>query len=134
MLVAVASKSGTEVDQHFGHAERFLVFDCVAGKPQLVREVPVEKYCSYDPDHAFRKPQFQAIVEALQGCRAVITAMIGEFPRQELAKAGMVHVDASGPIEAALEFAHGQVCGCGCQCRDVKPCQAVAAEVRTGER
>lgn len=116
MLIAVASKSGTEIDQHFGHAERFLVYDCVAGQPRLVKEVPVEKYCSFDPDHVFRKPQFQAIVEALAGCKAVVTAMIGDYPRQELEKAGMVHVAAVGPIEAALLTAHGQLCGCGCSC------------------
>lgn len=122
MLIAVASKSGTEVDQHFGHAERFLVFDCAAGKPQLVKEVPVEKYCSFDPDHAFRKPQFQSIVEALAGCRAVVTAMIGDYPRQELEKVGMVHIDAAGPIEPALLAAHGQVCGCGCACSGKRQC------------
>lgn len=115
MLIAVASKSGTEVDQHFGHAERFLVYDCAAGQPRLLKEVPVGKYCSFDPDHAFRKPQFQAIVDALTGCRIVITAMIGDYPRQELEKAGMVHVVAQGPIEPAILAAHGQVCGCGCR-------------------
>jgi predicted Fe-Mo cluster-binding NifX family protein len=122
MLIAVASKSGAEVDQHFGHAERFLLFDCAAGRPQLVKEVPVEKYCSYDPSHAFRKPQFQAIVEALAGCRVVVTAMIGEYPRQELEKAGMVHVVASGPIELALLAAHDQLCACGCRCEGKKRC------------
>lgn len=122
MLIAVASKSGTVVDQHFGHAERFLVYDCAAGKPQLVKEVAVEKYCSYDPNHAFRKPQFQAIVEALAGCRAVVTAMIGDYPRQELEKAGMVHVIGEGPIEQAILTAHGQVCGCGCACAGQKRC------------
>ena len=122
MLIAVASKSGLEVDQHFGHAERFLVYDCAAGKPQLVKEIPVEKYCSYDPNHAFRKPQFQAIVEALAGCRAVVTAMIGDYPRQELEKAGMVHVVGEGPIEQAILAAHGQVCGCGCACQGERGC------------
>ena len=122
MLIAVASKSGAEVDQHFGHAERFLIFACAAGPPQLVREVLVEKYCSYDPDHVFRKPQFQAIVEALAGCRAVITAMIGDYPRQALEKAGMVHIAAVGPIESALLAAHGQLCGCGCTCRGKSLC------------
>ncbi len=122
MLIAVASKSGTEVDQHFGHAERFLIYDCAAGKPQLVKEIPVEKYCSYDPNHAFRKPQFQAIVEALAGCKAVVTAMIGDYPRQELEKAGMTHVIAEGPIEAAILTAHGQVCGCGCRCEGKRSC------------
>jgi predicted Fe-Mo cluster-binding NifX family protein len=122
MLIAVASKSGTEVDQHFGHAERFLVYDCASGSPQLLKEVAVEKYCSYDPDHVFRKPQFQAIVDALQGCRAVVTAMIGEYPRKELEKVGMLHVVASGPIEPALRTAHGQLCGCGCQCQGAGSC------------
>ena len=122
MLIAVASKSGTEIDQHFGHAERFLVYDCAAGRPQLVKEVPVEKYCSFDPNHAFRKSQFQAIVEALAGCRVVVTAMIGDYPRQELEKSGMVHVAAVGPIEAAILSAHGQVCGGGCRCEGMKPC------------
>jgi len=122
MLIAVASKSGTEVDQHFGHAERFLVYDCAAGKLQLVKEVAVEKYCSYDPNHAFRKPQFQAIVEALAGCKAVVTAMIGDYPRLELEKAGMVHVNAVGAIEPALLAAHGQLCGCGCACAGMKQC------------
>jgi predicted Fe-Mo cluster-binding NifX family protein len=102
MLIAVASKSGSEVDQHFGHAERFMIFACSAGQTQLVKEVHVEKYCSYDPDHAFRKPQFKAILEALAGCRAVVTAMIGDYPRQELEKAGMVHIAAVGPITSAL--------------------------------
>jgi predicted Fe-Mo cluster-binding NifX family protein len=116
MLIAVASKSGSEVAQHFGHAERFLIFACATGQQQLVKEVLVEKYCSYDPDHVFRKPKFQAIVEALAGCRAVITAMIGDYPSQELNKAGIVHIAAVGPIESALLAAHGQLCDCGCNC------------------
>ena len=122
MLIAVASKSGTEVDQHFGHAERFLIFDCAAGKPRLVKEVAVEKYCSYDPDHVFRKPQFQAIVEVLTGCKVVVTAMIGDYPRQELEKAGMVHVATTGPVELAVLAAHHQLCGCGCRCAGEKQC------------
>jgi predicted Fe-Mo cluster-binding NifX family protein len=122
MLIAVASKSGSEVDQHFGHAERFMIFACSAGQTQLVKEVHVEKYCSYDPDHAFRKPQFKAILEALAGCRAVVTAMIGDYPRHELEKAGMVHIAAVGPITSALLAAHGQLCGCECACRGKSRC------------
>lgn len=114
MLIAVASKSKTEVDQHFGHAERFLVYDCKGGEPTLLREETVEKYCSYDPDHVFRKPQFQAITEALSDCRVVVTAQIGEYPLQELENAGLKHVVATGPIAEALLTAHGTVCGCGC--------------------
>jgi len=114
MRIAVASKSGTIVDQHFGHAERFLLYEFNQGNPQAVGEVQVEKYCSYDPDHAFRQPQFQAIIAALAGCQVVVTAMIGEYPRQELEKAGLKHVVAESPISEALQAAHAAVCGGAC--------------------
>jgi predicted Fe-Mo cluster-binding NifX family protein len=115
MLIAVASKNGIEVDQHFGHAERFLIYDYGSGDPRPLREVTVEKYCSLDPDHPFRHPQFGAIVQALEGCRAVVTAMIGELPKQELQKVGIAPIIASGPITAALKKAHDQVCGGDCR-------------------
>jgi predicted Fe-Mo cluster-binding NifX family protein len=115
MLIAVASKSGTEVDQHFGHAERFLIFDYGSGNPEPLKEVKVDKYCSYDPDHPFRHPQFNAIVAALQGCRVVVTQMIGELPKQELAKVGIVPIVTIGPIGDALKLAHDSVCEGTCQ-------------------
>lgn len=114
MRIAVASKSGTEVDQHFGHAERFLIYDYNQGNPVAVGTVEVEKYCSYDPDHPFRARQFSAIVAALAGCKAVVTAMIGDHPRQELENAGLRHIAATGPIAQALHAAHGELCGCAC--------------------
>jgi len=115
MRIAVASKSGTEVDQHFGHAERFLLYEFDQGQAVAAGEVVVEKYCSYDADHPFRHRQFDAIIAALQGCRVVITAMIGEYPLAELEKAGLKHLTASGPISAALHTAHNEVCGCHCR-------------------
>lgn len=114
MRIAVASKSGAEVDQHFGHADRFLIYDYNQGHPELAAEVAVEKYCSFDPEHPFRHRQFDAIVAALSSCRAVVTAMIGDYPRQELEKAGLKHIAASGPIVAALHVAHQALCGCAC--------------------
>lgn len=121
MRIAVASKSGTDVDQHFGHAERFLLYEYGHGHPVAIGEVAVEKYCSYDPDHPFRHRQFDAIVAALQGCRVVITSMIGEYPLAELEKAGFKHLVASGPIMTALQTAHRDLCGCSCQKK--KNCQ-----------
>ncbi len=116
MRIAIASKSGTLVDQHFGHAERFLIYDCAEGTPHLVGQKPVEKYCSYDPDHPFREDKFSAIVAALEGCRAVLSAQIGELPRQELEKRGIAAISAAGPIEAAIRAAHETLCGCGGAC------------------
>ncbi len=114
MLIAVASKTGTEVDQHFGHAEKFRIFKYHKGAPVQVAEVEVEKYCSFDPDHPFRHAQFNGIVEALKDCKAVVTAMIGEMPKQELEKAGLKVISTTGSIEPALKLAHDAVCQCSC--------------------
>ena len=115
MLIAVASKTGTEVDQHFGHAERFLIYDYGNGDPKPLKEVDVVKYCSSDPDHPFHHPRFDAITKALDGCKVVVTAMIGELPKQELQKVGITPVVTDGPISDALKLAHDSVCGGGCK-------------------
>ena len=114
MLIAVTSKTGTEIDQHFGHAEKFRIYKYRKGDPVQVSEVAVEKYCSFDPDHPFRHRQFNGIAEALKDCKAVVTAMIGELPKQELEKLGFKVVSMSGPIEPALKVAHDIVCDGKC--------------------
>jgi predicted Fe-Mo cluster-binding NifX family protein len=115
MRIAVTSKSGTDVDQHFGHAQRFLIYDYRSDNPAQIAAVEVEKYCSFDPDHPFRHRQFDAIVAAIKGCQAVVTAQIGDLPKTELEKAGIRAVIASGPIPAALKLAHDSVCGGHCK-------------------
>jgi predicted Fe-Mo cluster-binding NifX family protein len=114
MLIAVASKTGTEVDQHFGHAESFRIFKYRKGNPVQVDEVQVERYCTFDLEHPFRHSQFDGIAEAIKDCKAVVTAMIGELPRQELEKLGFKVISMAGPIEPALKVAHDAVCDGQC--------------------
>ena len=114
MLIAVSSKTGTEVDLHFGHAEKFRIFKYRNGNHVQVAEVKVDKYCTFDLEHPFRHVQFDGIAEALKDCKAVVTAMIGELPRQELEKLGFKVISVEGPIEPALKMAHDAVCDGKC--------------------
>ena len=102
MLIAVASKDGKEIDQHFGHAERFLIYEVEQGEATLVDEKSVERYCSFDPEHPLRGHLLRGIREALQGCRAVVTAQMGEHPKAELESQGIEPFVASGPIKSTL--------------------------------
>jgi predicted Fe-Mo cluster-binding NifX family protein len=102
MLIAVASKDGKEINQHFGHAERFLVYDVENGDAKLVEERKVERYCSFDPEHPLRGHLLKGIVDALAGCRAVVTAQMGEHPKSELEKLGVESFMTSGPIKLTL--------------------------------
>lgn len=102
MLIAVASKDGREINQHFGHAERFLIYDVAGTEATLVDEKKVERYCSYDPDHPIRGHILMAIAEALAGCRAVACSQIGEAPQMEMERLGLETFVANGPIKPTL--------------------------------
>ena len=102
MLIAVASRDGKEIDQHFGHAERFLIYDVDGTNAKLVDEKKVERYCSTEPDHPLRGEALQKIVDALAGCRALACARIGEAPRMEMERLGMDVFTVEGPIRPAL--------------------------------
>ncbi len=102
MLIAVASKDGKGINQHFGHAERFLIYDVDGPDARLVDERKVERYCSYDADHPLRAHILEAIANALAGCRAVICAQIGQAPQMEMERLGIDVYVAEGLIKATL--------------------------------
>ncbi|MBV5338345.1 MAG: dinitrogenase iron-molybdenum cofactor biosynthesis protein [Deltaproteobacteria bacterium] len=102
MLIAVASKDGKEINQHFGHAERFLIYNVEADGAKLIDERVVERYCSYHPEHPLRGRLLNGICAALAGCRAVVIAQIGEHPKGELERLGVEPFVISGPIKQTL--------------------------------
>ncbi|WP_298439976.1 NifB/NifX family molybdenum-iron cluster-binding protein [Geobacter sp.] len=102
MLIAVASRDGKEINQHFGHADRFLIFEVDGGEARLVDEKKVERYCTYDASHPQRAHLLQAIADALTGCRAVVCAQIGQGPQTEMERFGVDAFVADGPIKATL--------------------------------
>ena len=102
MLIAVASKDGRDINQHFGHAERFLIYEVEETEARLVDEKKVERYCTYDADHPMRAHVLKAIADALAGCRAVVCAQIGQAPQMEMERFGLDTFVADGPIKATL--------------------------------
>jgi nitrogen fixation protein NifB len=105
--IAVATRGGGQVDEHFGHARELLVYDVSRAGARLVGRRPVERYCvggEGDED------ALDAMLRALAGCRAVLVAKIGRCPTARLAAAGIEAVteQAFWPIEtAALAWFEG---------------------------
>ncbi|HEY5763822.1 MAG TPA: NifB/NifX family molybdenum-iron cluster-binding protein, partial [Rhodocyclaceae bacterium] len=93
-LVAVATKGSGRINQHFGHAEEFQVYEVSAAGAKFVGHRKVSLYCQggFDDDEAM-----PGIVDALAGCSAVLVAKIGHCPKKDLAAAG---------IEAVESYAH----------------------------
>jgi len=102
MLIAVASKDGKAINQHFGHAERFLIYEVGGAEPKLVDERKVTRYCSPEPDHSLRADVLKEIATNLTGCRAVVCSQIGPAPQAELERFGIDAFVAEGPIKPTV--------------------------------
>ncbi len=90
MLVAVATKGGGRVNEHFGHVTEFQIFEVSAAEALFVGHRRVDLYCrgGYGDDE-----QLPSVVRALHDCHAVLVAKIGACPKDELAQAGIEPVD-----------------------------------------
>jgi predicted Fe-Mo cluster-binding NifX family protein len=102
MLIAVTSKDGKQINQHFGHADRFLVYEVNGSHVTLKEEKAVDRYCSYDPGHPLRKHLLDAIADCVKGCRAVVCSQIGQAPQLEMERLGIEVFTAEGTIERTL--------------------------------
>ena len=91
VLVAVASQGGGKVNQHFGHATEFQIYEVSASSASIIGHRRVDHYCQggYGEDE-----QLPAIVNAINDCHAVLVAKIGACPREELTAAGIEPVEA----------------------------------------
>lgn len=89
------------MDQHFGHAKEFLVYEVSPSGASLLGVRKVDHYCQGgDGD----EDAMAATLRALEGCQAVLVAKIGSCPGSQLRAAGIAPVtdQAFQPIEAAL--------------------------------
>ncbi|MCM2396669.1 nitrogenase cofactor biosynthesis protein NifB [Rhizobium sp. S95] len=101
LLVAVATKGGGRINEHFGHAREFQVYEASPKGIVFVGHRKVEQYCmgGFGEDATL-----DGVIEALEGIDVVLCAKIGDCPSDSLAAAGIRATDAYGfdYIEAAI--------------------------------
>ncbi|MBI5920778.1 MAG: nitrogenase cofactor biosynthesis protein NifB [Betaproteobacteria bacterium] len=92
--IAVATKGSGRINQHFGHASEFQIYEVSSAGTNFIGHRKMDHYCmgGYEEDAAM-----PSILQALYGCVAVLVAKIGHCPRKDLQQAG---------IEAVEDFAH----------------------------
>ena len=103
MKIALASTNGTHVDEHFGRAEIFYIYDLSDAGPVKSAEVSVTPLSIGDKNHPFDPDRLQGITDALQGCERVYITKIGERPAAELVKIGIEPVVFQGAIKDIRE-------------------------------
>ena len=102
--IAVASKHGIMVDQHFGYASEFLIYEGNGQDFQQVEKRNVEKYCNGSEDCDEEGGIKESVVEALTDCQAVLTMRIGYHAKERLLKKDIQSVEYCNDIEAGLLY------------------------------
>ncbi|ABK43717.1 nitrogenase cofactor biosynthesis protein NifB [Magnetococcus marinus MC-1] len=102
--LAVTSKSGTHLDQHFGHAERFLVYDASPHGVTFVEERNAQQYCFGDDHCGDKESALSLALKTLTDCEAILCERIGFMPWQSLEQQGIQPINrfAGEAIENAL--------------------------------
>ncbi len=99
ILVAVATQGGGRINQHFGHAKEFQVYEASSSGVKFIGHRKVsDQYCG-GGDAAL-----EAVIQALDGVEIVLCAKIGECPQDKLGAAGLKVIDdwAYEYIETAI--------------------------------
>jgi nitrogenase cofactor biosynthesis protein NifB len=101
-LFAVSSKNGTLVDQHFGHAKEFYIYEYRDGGVRFKERRSAPQYCVGDEDQDGR---MRAILRTLDDCVCVLAARIGDLPRGALLARGIQVHTTYDRIEDAVKEA-----------------------------
>jgi nitrogenase cofactor biosynthesis protein NifB len=98
LLIAVATKGHGKVNEHFGHASEFQIYEVNAKGSKFVGHRRVDLYCQggYGEEDTLA-----TVIRAINDCHAVFVAKIGGCPKEDLKQAGIDAVDryAHQPIE-----------------------------------
>jgi nitrogen fixation protein NifB len=105
VLVAVATKGSGVVNQHFGHAEEFWIYEAGEGWAKLVQTRSVARYCEGPSECGEEESVLDKTVRLLADCAAVLCSKIGPEPREALAAAGIEAVEVYDLIEQAVATA-----------------------------
>ena len=110
LLIAVSSKSGILVDQHFGHASDFYIYENKDNNIKFREKRSVSRYCEGEDScdgmgGGNKEGKIDAIIETIKDCKVVLAMRIGEAPRQKLKEHSIETITTYNRIEDAVKEA-----------------------------
>jgi nitrogen fixation protein NifB len=101
--VAVTSADGVLINQHYGHARRFLIYDLEKdGTGVLAEERELNPWCG-GGNQKDEEPGTSGIAGGIADCAAVLTARIGPPARKKLELSGVSVFEEHSSIDEALK-------------------------------
>lgn len=111
VLMAVATSGGGLINQHFGHAREFLVYEASPTGVRFIGHRKVDQYCVGNDTCGEKESALSGSIRALKGCEVVLCSKIGFEPWGELENAGIQPngEHAMEPIEEAIMAVYGEL-------------------------
>ncbi|ASA23869.1 nitrogenase cofactor biosynthesis protein NifB [Paenibacillus donghaensis] len=101
--IAVATRGGDKVNQHFGHATEFMIYDTDGADVLLLGVRKIQAYCHGKADcNGDKNATLQEIISILKDCRILLCSGIGDAPRATLNKIGVLPLVRKGDIQEAI--------------------------------
>ena len=104
---AVASKTGTIVDLHFGHADKFYIYESDETTTRFVETRSVSKYC--DGSGCDKEDKWASVIRAVADCDAVLALRIGPAPEKRLQENGIYVITTYERVETAVSQAAKEI-------------------------
>ena len=114
-LMAVATSGGGLVNQHFGHATEFLVYEASPTGVRFIGHRKVDQYCIGGDTCGEKESALSGSIRALKGCESVLCSKIGYEPWSLLEEAGIEPngEHAMEPIEEAVLAVYKEMIAAG---------------------
>jgi nitrogen fixation protein NifX len=100
LRVAVASSDGITVNEHFGKANRFLIFEIKDDSIELIQERKAVQICG---TNGHTEEKVDETVKLISDCKVVLVSRIGMGPELALQDKGIKVYEISMEINRALE-------------------------------
>jgi nitrogen fixation protein NifB len=88
--MAIATSGGGVINQHFGHAKEFLVYEASEDGVRFVTHRKTDLYCSGDETCGDGESVLQKTIKAIGDCEVVLCSKIGYEPWGMLEEAGVM--------------------------------------------
>lgn len=102
LIVALTSKDGKSIDQHFGHAEFFIIYQAQAESIKLLERRAVPKYCFGPVECGEQENRMDVFLKTLDDCDVILTLRIGYHPKKKLEAKGKKVIQTYGIIEEEI--------------------------------
>ena len=115
VLMAIATSGGGVINQHFGHATEFLIYEASPTDVRFVSHRKVDLYCGGGDTCGDGESVLEKIIKTLHGCEAVLCSKVGYEPWSMLEEAGIMPngEHAMEPIEEAVAAVYKEMAESG---------------------